>query len=102
MKMQTGFQYSLRQHIKSISYSFYIVWWADAESHATWRELKDILKDRPPLCISSGWLVSENAERLVLVSDFNFNKKLPPEICDGGNTTIIPKGMVIKKQKVIL
>lgn len=100
--MQKELRLNLRQHIKSISYSFYIVWWKDAESYATWRDLKDVLKERPPLCISSGWLISEDAERLVLVSDFNFNKKFPPEICDAGNTTIIPKGMVIKKQKVFI
>ena len=75
-------------------FGFYIAYWKDIESDPTWRTLKDIQASKPAVCISTGWLVKKDKENHVLMSDFNFGKD--GEIGDGGASTVIPSGNILK------
>ena len=73
---------------------FYVVYWKDIESDPRWRELKEIQASQPAICISTGWLVKQNKDVHVLMSDFNFNKE--QKLGEGGSSTVIPTSCVLK------
>jgi hypothetical protein len=77
-------------------FDFYMVYWEDIQSDSGWRTLKEIQKSRPAICVSTGWLVKENKDVHVLMSDYNYDEDLI-ELGDGGNTTVIPTKNVINK-----
>ena len=76
-------------------YDFYMVYWEDIQSDSGWRTLKDIQKSKPAICVSTGWLVKENKDVHILMSDYNYDDN--NEMSDGGNTTVIPTKNVIEK-----
>ena len=76
-------------------YDFYMVYWEDIQSDSGWRTLKEIQKSKPAICVSTGWLVKENKDVHILMSDYNYDDN--NEMSDGGNTTVIPTKNVIEK-----
>ena len=76
-------------------FNFYMVYWEDIQSDSGWRTLKDIQKSKPAICVSTGWLVKENKDVHILMSDYNYDDN--NEMSDGGNTTVIPTKNVIEK-----
>ena len=76
-------------------YNFYMVYWEDIQSDSGWRTLKEIQKSKPAICVSTGWLVKENKDVHILLSDYNYDDN--NEMSDGGNTTVIPTKNVIEK-----
>ena len=76
-------------------YDFYMVYWEDIQSDSGWRTLKEIQKSKPAICVSTGWLVKENRDVHILMSDYNYDDN--NEMSDGGNTTVIPTKNVIEK-----
>ena len=76
-------------------YDFYMVYWEDIQSDSGWRTLKEIQKSKPAICVSTGWLVKENRDVHILMSDYNYDEH--NELSDGGNTTVIPTKNVIQK-----
>ena len=76
-------------------YNFYMVYWEDIQSDSGWRNLKEIQKSKPAICVSTGWLVKENKDVHILMSDYNYDDN--NEMSDGGNTTVIPTKNVIEK-----
>ena len=76
-------------------YNFYMVYWEDIQSDSGWRTLKEIQKSKPAICVSTGWLVKENKDVHILMSDYNYDDN--NEMSDGGNTTVIPTKNVIEK-----
>ena len=81
-------------HVPVEDFKFYVVYWKDIESDPSWRELKDIQASQPAICISTGWLVKQNKDVHVLMSDFNFNKE--QKLGEGGSSTVIPTSCVLK------
>ena len=81
-------------------YKYYIVYWEDIMSDSSWKEMKDIQSMKPATCVSTGWLVKNNKDVHILMSDFNYDAK--GEMGDGGNTTVIPTKNVIHKKEVKL
>ena len=75
-------------------YGFYVAYWKDIESDSSWRSLTDIQASVPAICVSTGWLVKKDKETHVLMSDFNFDIK--GNIGDGGSSTVIPTGNILK------
>ena len=67
----------------------------DIQSDSGWRTLKEIQKSKPAICVSTGWLVKENRDVHILMSDYNYDEH--NELSDGGNTTVIPTKNVIQK-----
>ena len=76
-------------------FDFYMVYWEDIQSDSGWRNLKEIQKSKPAICVSTGWLVKENKDVHILMSDYNYDDN--NEMSDGGNTTVIPTKNVIEK-----
>ena len=72
-----------------------MVYWEDIQSDSGWRNLKEIQKSKPAICVSTGWLVKENKDVHILMSDYNYDDN--NEMSDGGNTTVIPTKNVIEK-----
>ena len=77
-------------------FDFFMVYWEDIQSDSGWRTLKEIQKSKPAICVSTGWLVKENKDVHVLMSDYNYDESYT-EMADGGNTTVIPTKNVIEK-----
>ena len=77
-------------------YNFYMVYWEDIQSDSGCRTLKEIQKSKPAICVSTGWLVKENKDVHILMSDYNYDETYT-EMSDGGNTTVIPTKNVIAK-----
>ncbi len=76
-------------------FDFYMVYWEDIQSDSGWRTLKEIQKSKPAICVSTGWLVKENKDVHILMSDYNYDDN--GDMSDGGNTTVIPTKNVIEK-----
>ena len=76
-------------------FDFYMVYWEDIQSDSGWRNLIEIQKSKPAICVSTGWLVKENKDVHILMSDYNYDDN--NEMSDGGNTTVIPTKNVIEK-----
>ena len=76
-------------------FDFYMVYWEDIQSDSGWRTLKEIQKSKPAICVSTGWLVKQDKNVHVLMSDYNYDEH--GELADGGNTTVIPTKNVIEK-----
>ncbi len=80
------------------TFDFYLIYWEDIQSDSGWRELKDIQASKPAICVSTGWLVKNDKNVHILMSDYNYDDK--GELADGGNSTVIPSKNVIKKYKI--
>lgn len=52
-------------------YKLVRVLWNDAESHDTWVQLGDVLKDKTMEVSSVGWLVHDNPDRVVIVASMD-------------------------------
>ena len=60
-------------------YDFYMVYWEDIQSDSGWRTLKEIQKSKPAICVSTGWLVKENRDVHILMSDYNYDEHKPKD-----------------------
>ena len=79
-------------------FDFYMVYWEDIQSDSGWRTLKEIQKSKPAICVSTGWLVKENRDVHILMSDYNYDKH--GDLSDGGNSTVIPSQNILKMYKI--
>lgn len=70
----------------------YVVEWKDIQSDARWHE-GEISKAEPARCITCGWLIFENEEKIILAD----SKAVDGEF---GGLTIIPKGCVVARKRV--
>ena len=53
-----------------------MVYWEDIQSDSGWRTLKEIQKSKPAICVSTGWLVKENRDVHILMSDYNYDETM--------------------------
>ena len=79
-------------------YDFYLIYWEDIQSDASWKEMDTIQGMKPATCVSTGWLVKSDKKVHVLMSDYNYDDK--GNLADGGNTTVIPTKNVIRKYEI--
>jgi hypothetical protein len=84
--------------IKKIPYKFVHVYWIDSQSESSWRSVEDVKEDDLPRCLSTGFLISDDDEMIRIVSDFNFKDDGSIDEC--GNSTIIPKSVVLEIKEV--
>ena len=85
--------------IKKIPYKFVHVFWLDISSDSSWRSIEDIKEEKLPRCLSTGFLISDDEDIIRLVSDFNFKDDGSIDEC--GNSTIIPKSVVLEVKEVV-
>ena len=79
-------------------YPFVEISWLDIEGNAGWSDTKSLNKEKLPVCVSKGYLVSQLKGVTRIFTDY-IKTKEKPTFDSIGNTTIIPTSVIqsIKK-----
>ena len=80
-------------------YPFVEIEWCDVEGDAGWSNIKSLNKEKLPICVSKGYLVSQKNGVTRIFTDY-IKTKDKPTFDSIGNTTIIPTSL-IQRIKVI-
>jgi len=75
-----------------------IKWW-DIEGDAGWSDTKSLNKEKLPVCVSKGYLLSQSKGITRIFSDYILNKE-KPTFDTIGNTTIIPTTVIQSIRKI--
>ena len=70
---------------KIFPYDLVIAWWEDIVADSIWVDIPDIKKSTTAICCTVGWLMKEDANVTILMSDFNFESN--NEVKQGGGHT---------------
>ncbi len=80
-----------------LKYKFVLVVWEDANSDSSWNELSTIEAMLPTICLSTGFIITQSEDAMVLASDFTTDLKNGDyAVCEAGNTMVIPSKNVLK------
>ena len=84
-----------------LDYPFVEIKWFDIEGDSGWSDIKSLNKEKLPICVSKGYLLSQSKGITRIFTDY-IETKDKPTFDNIGNTTIIPTSVVqsIKKIKV--
>ena len=84
---------------KIFPYDLVIAYWEDIVSDCSWIDIHDIKKSTTAICCTVGWLVRQDENMTILMSDcsFEINNK---EIKQGGGHTTIPTKNILKIKKI--
>ena len=80
-------------------YPFVEIEWLDIEGDAGWSNTKDLNKEKLPLCVSKGYLLSQTKGITRIFSDYIMSKD-NPTFDTIGSTTIIPTAVIQSIKKV--
>ena len=81
------------------AYPFVEIKWFDIEGDAGWSNTKDLNKEKLPLCVSKGYLLSQTKGITRIFSDYIMSKD-NPTFDTIGSTTIIPTAVIQSIKKV--
>jgi len=81
------------------AYPFVEIKWCDIEGDAGWSSTKDLNKQKLPVCVSKGYLLSQTKGITRIFSDYILNKD-NPTFDTIGNTTIIPTTVIQSIRKI--
>ena len=81
------------------AYPFVEIEWSDIEGDAGWSSTKDLNKEKLPICVSKGYLVSQKNGVTRIFTDY-IKTKDKPTFDSIGNTTIIPTAVIISIKKL--
>ena len=83
-----------------LDYPFVEIKWLDIEGDSGWSDIKSLNKEKLPICVSKGYLLSQSKGITRIFTDY-IETKDKPTFDNIGNTTIIPTSVVqsIKKNK---
>jgi hypothetical protein len=84
-----------------LDYPFVEIKWLDIEGDSSWLDIKSLNKEKLPICVSKGYLLSQSKGITRIFTDY-IETKDKPTFDNIGNTTIIPTSVIqsIKKIKV--
>jgi hypothetical protein len=84
-----------------LDYPFVEIKWLDIEGDSGWSDIKSLNKEKLPICVSKGYLLSQSKGITRIFTDY-IETKDKPTFDNIGNTTIIPTSVIqsIKKIKV--
>lgn len=68
------------------------IWWEDAVSHDTWKDIDEARKDSLAVCFSEGYLIQEDKEKHILC--MSISEK------DVGDEMIIPTKNILRKKRI--
>jgi hypothetical protein len=68
------------------------IWWEDATSHNSWKQIADAEKDVPAICFSEGYLVKKGKAFIILTNSFSDDEL--------GDQMIITKKSIKKIEKL--
>ena len=83
---------------KVFPYNFYLAHWIDCNSNSVWENLEEIKRNKPTVCVATGWLVSTNNNSHTFVSDVSFEPD--GSIGECGCSTTIPSVNILKLTKI--
>ena len=83
---------------KNFPYELAMVYWEDIVGDAGWAEIPDIKNSNTAVCCSFGWLVLQNEDKTVIMSDFIFENN--GKIKTGGGYTTLPTTNVLQIKKI--
>jgi len=83
------------------SYPFVEIHWMDIEGDAGWSNTKDLNKEKLPVCVSKGYLLSQQKGITRIFSDYIMSKD-NPTFENIGSTTIIPTSVIQSIKKINL
>ena len=72
--------------------------WNDIESFSGWCSIKDLQNSKLPKCITKGHLLSQKNGITRIFGDYSLDNN--NEINEIGNTTIIPKSVIVSIKKI--
>ena len=81
------------------SYPFVEITWLDIEGDAGWSNTKDLNKEKLPVCVSKGYLLSQKKGITRIFSDYILSKD-NPTFDNIGSTTIIPTSVIQSIKKI--
>ena len=81
------------------AYPFVEIQWLDIEGDAGWSSTKDLNKQKLPVCVSKGYLLSQTKGITRIFSDYILNKD-NPTFDTIGNTCIIPTAVIQSIKKI--
>ena len=82
---------------KIFQYDIVLAYWEDIVSDCSWVDLNDIKKSTTAICCTVGWLIKQDKDVTILMSDFNFETE--KEVKQGGGHTTIPTKNILKIKK---
>jgi hypothetical protein len=80
-------------------YPFVEIEWLDIEGDAGWSTTKDLNKEKLPVCVSKGYLVSQKNGITRIFTDY-IKSKDKPTFDSIGNTTMIPTSVIESIKKI--
>ena len=83
---------------KIFPYDLVIAWWEDIVADSIWVDIPDIKKSTTAVCCTVGWLMKQDSDVTILMSDFNFESN--NDIKQGGGHTTIPTKNILKIKKI--
>ena len=81
------------------AYPFVEIQWLDIEGDAGWSSTKDLKKEKLPICVSKGYLLSQSKGITRIFTDYILNKD-NPTFDTIGNTCIIPTAVIQSIKKI--
>lgn len=75
------------------------IYWIDAKSYTEWRSHSDLEEDDVSLCSSTGYVIKETVETILIASDISFDEN--GTLDSVGNSITIPKSLIVKKTTII-
>ena len=80
-------------------YPFVEIEWLDIEGDAGWSDTKSLNREKLPVCVSKGYLVSQKKGVTRIFTDY-IKTKDKPKFDNIGNTTIIPTSVIESIKKI--
>jgi len=74
------------------------VHWIDAKSYTEWRSHSDLIEDDVSLCSSTGYVIQETVETILIASDISFDEN--GTLDSIGNSITIPKSLIVKRTTI--
>lgn len=75
------------------------IYWIDAKSYTEWRSHSDLEENDVSLCSSTGYVIKETVETILIASDISFDEN--GTLDSVGNSITIPKSLIVKKTTII-
>ena len=75
------------------------VHWIDAKSYTEWRSHTDLVENDVSLCSSTGYVIQETVETILIASDISFDEN--GTLDSIGNSITIPKSLIVKRTTLV-
>ena len=88
--------YNFSVQYPKIKYRHIVLYWIDPQSNTEWKDINDVEKERPALCISCGWEINRTKDNVTITSDLACGDG--KNIDSYGNCITIPLSSIIRQK----